>query len=135
LQSIKASHTFHGKPWFDSVSVLNEENEVWYCQLRLLFQYQGENLAFVQWYDKVVPKEEDILCQYGCISLKKLDSYDVLALETLSCREFVVPNYRSKQVGNDGTAWYKEYHVSAFKSERSSVGFKQSPVDEFGFLG
>lgn len=133
LQSIKAAHTFHGSPWFDSVSVLSEQSEVWYCELRLLFQYQEENLVFVQWYEEEAPAVGDILCQYGCICLKKLQSYDVLPLEAVSRREFIVPDYQTKQVSDAGHVTYKKYHVSAFKSDRSSVGFKQDPVDEYGF--
>jgi hypothetical protein len=132
LQCVRAAQTFHDKPWFDTVSVLSDTNEVWYCELRLLFQYAGQNLVFVQWYDKAPPDSGDILSKYGCISLKKLDAYDVLPLEALTQREFVVPDYRSRVESVDGNVTYNRYHVSAFKSVRSSVGFKQSPVDEYG---
>ena len=132
LQSVKAAQTFYDKPWFDSVSVVSETNEVWYCELRLLFQYAGQNLVFVQWYEKAPRDSKDILSQYGCIALKKVDAYDVLPLESLTQREFVVPDYRSMVQSVDGIVTYNRYHVSAFKSGRSSVGFKQSPVDEYG---
>ncbi len=130
LQCVRATPDCQNKPWYDSVRVHTEEGTPWYCELRLMFEFAGEKLAYVRWYDVVTPLPSDILCEYGCTSLTLSNQYDVIPLESVQCREYIVPDFKTRN--QDGS--FSRYHVSAFKWDRFSVGFKDDEVDEHGVV-
>ena len=96
-----------------------------------MFEFCGQQLVYIRWYDVVQPPPGDILSEYGCVYLKLLDMYDVISLESVLSREFIVPDYRTRKL-EGGQVIFHGYHVSVFKWERSSVGFKADAVDEYG---
>lgn len=128
LQPVRADNDCHGRAWHDNVRVKAADGVSWYGQLRLLFEFCGHKLAYVRWYDVVdAPSPDDILSTtYGCVCLKFEEGYDVIPFEALLSREYIVPNYKKKEGELD------TYHVSVFKWDRLSVGFKEPEVDEFG---
>ncbi len=124
LQTVHACPEVWQAPWFDSVSVIGTEEvqrlpqgrrrrrrseaddpapvpttrEVeWYCQLRLLFRFEGKQMAFVRWY--VVDPRAGILESYGCKGLKwetvanGSPRYDVIDLDMIKRMVYVVPDF------------------------------------------
>jgi hypothetical protein len=123
LQTIRATPSFYGKPWFSSVAVLestgSSSTKVAYAKLLLLFEAQLEpgrwqQLAYVQWYKAV--KEPSHLTKHGAVALAVETGYDpaqkvqaprcgVIPLSSILRTELVVPNY-----GHPG-----QFHASPFK--------------------
>lgn len=131
LQPIRATPKHNNRPWFDSIRVKGVDGSSWYGEVRMMFEFCGKQLVYVRWYDVVQPPAGDILSQYGCVYLKLLDMYDVVALESVLSREFIVPDYRTSNL-QGGRVTFDGYHVSVFKWDRASVGFKADAVNEHG---
>jgi hypothetical protein len=131
LQPIHSTPKHNDRPWFDSVRVRNDDGSSWYGEVRMMFEFCRQQLFYVRWYDVVQPPPHDILSQYGCVYLKLLDMCDVISLESVLSREYIVPDYRTSKL-EGGKVIFDGYHVSVFKWERSSVGFKADAVDEHG---
>jgi hypothetical protein len=120
-----------GREWFDNASVEgiprgedeDEGVEEWVAQLRLMFSYRGQRLAFVRWYEMAQQvqndTESDVLAEAGCKPLQwytvrddSASSYDVIHLESILRREYVVPQFTSSGK-KDGS-----FHLSIFKFSR-----------------
>ncbi|KAF5829602.1 hypothetical protein DUNSADRAFT_15856 [Dunaliella salina] len=123
LQVARACSAFHGEPWFDGVCVKGEGG-LWYAQLRLMFSYDGMDLALVRWYNELPGDEDDILVRYGCKSVtwatrpgranRNLPWYQVISMDTILRREYIVLDFK-KMPQADGLEFF---HVSAFKWNR-----------------
>lgn len=131
LQTVRATFDCNNRPWYDTIRVQSDNGSSWYAELRLMFEYCGEMLAFVRWYDVVEPDEGDILSQYGCVCLELQNHYDVIPLQSIICREYIVPDFRTRKEESSKVT-FGRYHVSAFKWDRLSVGFKEELVDQYG---
>jgi len=132
LQTIRATHDCQNRPWYDSIRVKTEEGDSWFAELRLMFQYGGETLAYVRWYDVLQPTSDDILSKYGCLPLKLLEVYDVIPMDSIVCTEYIVPDFKTRKEHSPSQVTFERYHVSVFKWNRLSVGFKEDLVDEYG---
>eukprot|EP00798_Chlamydomonas_sp_ICE-L_P015133 gene15134-biopygen24195 len=129
LQTVRASANVYNKPWFDSITVMGQENgnEVtWYAEIRLLFfcvsRVHSKKIPFmfVRWYEIV--RTRDILSAFGCTRLKGTDHYDVLPLASALGRVYVVQDFKVPG----------QYHVSSFKWDRSPVALAADKVDAYG---
>lgn len=127
VQTVRAAIECHGRPWNDCVRVLGEmersnEQQHWYCQIRLLFHCEGSQYMFVRWFEQVAAEQSDILSKYGCVPLKLTEEYDVVDFSSALCREYIVPDFNREG----------HYHASAFKWDRSPVALAKDKVDSHG---
>eukprot|EP00798_Chlamydomonas_sp_ICE-L_P025678 gene25678-biopygen20166 len=129
LQTVRASANVYNKPWFDSITVMGQENDnevTWYAEIRLLFfcvsRVHSKKIPFmfVRWYEIV--RTRDILSAFGCTRLKGTDHYDVLPLASALGRVYVVQDFKVPG----------QYHVSSFKWDRSPVALAADKVDAYG---
>ena len=132
LQSIRATHDCLNRPLYDSIRVQTEEGDSWFAELRLMFEYGGQKLVYVRWYDVLQQAPDDILSQYGCVSLKLTELYGVIPMDTIVCKEYILPDFKTRKEHSPSKVTFERYHVSVFKWDRLSVGYKEDLVDEYG---
>ena len=113
LQTVRASPEVYKMPQFDSVRINRGAGQVGFAQLRLLFRATitlalGEpeqmSFAFVRWY-RSAPNAYATLRAAGCDKLQwdtfhRQPQYSVEPLESLLCRECVVPAFGSLSTVN-----------------------------------
>ena len=114
LQPVRAGPRVWGKPWFDSVVVDAGDGLEWYAQIRMLFGYKGEPLAFVRYYTEVksaAAKRGDIFSELsGSVCLKGWETQmHVIHLTSIIRRIYVVPNFKKGQ---------GHYHICMTKWDR-----------------
>ena len=119
LQTIHASPSLWSKPWFDSDSVQGD-GEVRYAELLTLFRGKGlPPSAFVKWYvvDALPdPDSADIFVRCGCTRLKWQGADNVIELQSILARQYVVPYLCA-------VADEEHFYVSVFKWDWAPVGF------------
>ena len=99
LHTIRATPSFHGKPYFDTVMYLKDGDRREKCgRLRLLFTAQkacGERLKLVciQKMIQSPSSYEDDLIKAGCIHVTLSDSFIVVPLSCLLRRVYAVPDF------------------------------------------
>lgn len=134
LQTVRASPTFHGKPYYDGVEIMlrdgisvassSNTRNVGYAQLRLIFTAVNpvtnveESLVFLRMYSKPIPDSNDVLYQHGCIPLswarasnhtKGTGAYRVRRLDCIVRRMYIVPDFSKPG----------KFHTCAFKWSRN----------------
>lgn len=135
LQEIVAWHDHYGSLWYDTVAVKSGDpaQPVWYGQLRMLFMLDDTAYALVRWFDIVVTEASaDPLIAAGCTYLKwaKTDEGDdwwqVIALDTVSRRVYIVPDFTKPKQNNEYEYWY----INVFKWDRTIPD--KSGIDHHG---
>jgi hypothetical protein len=129
LQPVRASPSFCGGPWYSNVSVVGQDGETWYAQLRLIFTAGNVGLAFVRWYEEPLHRQPDVLTKHKCVPLvwakpipipgrpQAQEWYQIIAVATIVARQYIVPNFA------EGPG---HFYVSPFKWDRQ-------PADKSGF--
>jgi hypothetical protein len=119
LHTIRASPSFHKKPYFDSVVYRKAKGTVdYYGQLRMIFTVKDEvsrmmkSLVCVRLYTSV--SRSDCLTNAGCESLVLSADYKVMALENLRRRVYIVPDFKALDEGNKNA-----FHTCKWKWNRS----------------
>ena len=115
LETIRATASFHGAEYFDSVVVASEvETELWYAQLRALFTMVTADgvthqLALVRWYEEVDIRDasagaspsDQLASRYGCKRLRwaeqqrrgiQVPYHSVIPLSSIVRRQCIVPD-------------------------------------------
>jgi hypothetical protein len=135
LQPLHASANAWGRgAWFDCVSVDAGGGQIWYAQIRLLFEVNATLLVFVRWFDQIMPSADDVLAtQHGCVPLVweqcvvgrgRGPRYGIIGARSIKAREYIVPHFPR---GKDADGQYTHFHVSPFKWDRP-------PADISGFI-
>ncbi len=100
MQTIHAGPKLWGLQWYDSVAVnaLDHRNRKveWYGQIRLLFWYKGEPLAFIRWYTEVNAERGDIFSEMAggkCLTAWEATPH-VIHIRSILRRIYVVPNFK-----------------------------------------
>ncbi len=127
LQTVRATPNFFGKPVFDCVRVQVQperrgDPDAEFATLRHLFTLPGDperKLALIRWFNRT--GREDILTQAGCVSLC-LGPYDVIDLDSVSRREYVMPDFKSEDDNIKG-----QFHTCVWKWSRVPIqGYSRS---------
>ena len=103
LETVRANPGFHGRPFYDCVSIDNGEEEPWYAQLVALFQHAAKPCAFVRYFTTAAPVPSvrapiaGLLARLGVVHLawEKVNngpSYGVIELSSIIKRECIVPD-------------------------------------------
>lgn len=112
LETVRATASFHGASYYDSVAVASDEQgQLWYAQLRALFSVVADgvrhDLALVRWYEEVdmqAPSSsllDQLAWRYGCRRLrwaqqkrrgKQVPHLSVIQLGSIVRRQCVVPD-------------------------------------------
>jgi hypothetical protein len=110
LQPVRATPKFYRRPHYSNVAVhlgsIGRRRGEGYAQLRALMRYDGEDLAFVRWYEVVDRTGSRLSEQHGCQLLKWATRpagevggggarYSVIALESVLRSVSVLPCFEA----------------------------------------
>jgi hypothetical protein len=130
LQNVRATTSFHRRPWFSHVlvSTVNARGQaqLWHAQMVLMFKAkmqlgalsraQPREFAYVRWLQRVRANNKDLLSAAGCDRLvwaaygKEAKAYEVVELKSLLCRQYVVPAWGQ---GDLPASQRCQFHASA----------------------
>ena len=141
LETVRATASFHGAEYFDSVAVASGvEGQLWYAQLRALFWMATADgakhqLALVRWYEEVDTQatsaslSDQLASEFGCRRLRweqqhrrgtQVPRYSVIQLDSIVRRQCIVPdcskrNCMVRQRGAAGGAQSKpHFYINPF---------------------
>lgn len=103
LETVRANQDFHGKPWYDCVSIDNGGEALWYGQLVALLSHAAKPFAFVRYFTTAAPLPAvrepiaGLLTRLGVVHLawervSNAPSYGVIELSSIIKRECIVPD-------------------------------------------
>lgn len=103
LETVRANPDFHGRPFYDCVSIDNGSEAPWYGQLVALFGHASRSFAFVRYFTTAAPLPpvrepmDGLLTRLGVVHLawekvNNAPSYGVIELSSIIKRECIVPD-------------------------------------------
>ncbi len=107
VQTVHATHQYHGEPWHDFVAVLGEvststgrkEEVEWYAQLRMLFWWGDQQLSLRQMAAGrkrfgARQTHRALRSTAGCKAFRlESQAYDVIPFDTIRRRVYIVPDF------------------------------------------
>jgi hypothetical protein len=138
LQTVHASPSFFGRPWFSYVQVRTGDDEggahSWFGQLVLLFKakvklgaavpVEAREFAYVRWLEQLEAHDGDVLSKVGCDRFKwergcnSADAYAVVELKTLLCRQYIVPAWGQQSLPANARC---QFHASTMLEHHKEV--------------
>jgi len=122
LHTVRATHDFHRRPYYDSVAFPGRNNSVRYGQLRVLFTTTPRasttqvSMALIRCY--AARAESSVLSSYGCTPLKWStvlgQQHTIVPFSSLLYKVYVVPDFHPEATPG-------QFHLCPFKWNRKPI--------------